>query len=36
MDLERKISGGKDYGDVLRESSGNKEFFGKVNMKGEE
>uniref|UniRef100_A0A7I4DEM4 Histone deacetylation protein Rxt3 n=1 Tax=Physcomitrium patens TaxID=3218 RepID=A0A7I4DEM4_PHYPA len=36
MDLERKTSGGKDYGDALRESSGNKELLGKVNMKGEE
>ncbi|XP_024382608.1 uncharacterized protein [Physcomitrium patens] len=36
LDLERKTSGGKDYGDVLKESSGNKELLGRVNVKSEE
>lgn len=36
MDLERKMSGGKDYGDMVKESSGNKEYFGRVDVKEEE
>lgn len=36
MDLERKASGGKEYGDAVAESSGNKELLiGKVDVKGE-
>ena len=36
MDLERKASAGKDYADAVKESSGNKEVIGKVDVKGED
>ncbi|KAG0631979.1 hypothetical protein M758_1G295700 [Ceratodon purpureus] len=36
VDLERKASGGRDYGDAVKESTGNKEVLGKVEVKVED